>query len=594
MFSAFPSLAMLNFFSSKKTILSLFVIFLIAIGIWLYSRRVQPIAIASYVPQSALGYLEINDWPELLGRLTETEAWHQLAPAYGIDGRLDYLGRAGWLASLTGVGEPALLARTQFAIVLSGLEVSGEEVRPRLALIGETHSDADDLREVIAKRLPELARRVYGREVKETGEYGGVPVISFVGKDPGRRIYSAQIESGVIVANHPETLRACIDTRLGRSPSMANNFYLANARPIVRPESDILGFITGEGVTRLLGFGAFILSNNALRSAGITEVLNEVLSDLSARTSDGIAYGASFEKGGVVDRYSLLFKPELVESLRRVIKVNSTEPQALNFIPSRVNDVTIFNVENPDQTLDGIEAAVSARIGVGHGFLLHQFMLGARGALLGIKSSGSLQTAIGNEIASINLTREQQNRVWLVAMRDRRQVMKIVERYLSLPAEGAASGLTRENYAGHELINSNDAKKGAAAILRKGGEGGEGGDFVALGRRAQLILLIDTLRGGQNLKAAYRSAAAGGTTERGALLGFSSVKSETGEMMAALARLMDGRGNPQATKSALDQLPFAASATSLDDLGFYTESHSPLGNFPYLVSLIENATSEIK
>jgi uncharacterized protein DUF3352 len=577
---------MFRYLTRTKVILSLFVIFLIAVGFWIYAHRVQPVAIASYVPQSALAYLEINDWPRMVDRLTSSGAWKQLAPAYGIDGKLSYIGKAGWLANLTGVGETAILARTQFAIVLSGLEVRGEEVRPRLALIAETHAGAGELRKLIDRRLPELARKVYGRELKESSEYGGVQVTSFAGGNPGRRIYSAQIEGGVILANHPETLRACIDTRLGRAPSMASNIYLANARPIVRPDSDLFGFITGEGVTRLLGFGAFMLSNNALRSAGITDVLDEVLSELSSRTSDGIAYGASFEKGEVVDRYSILFKPELVEGLRSVIKVNRNEPQSLNFIPAGVSDVTIFNVENPDKTLDGIEAAVSARIGVGHSFLLHQFLLGARGALLGVIPNGprgpsvSLQSAIGNEIASISLTREPQDRIWLITIRDRQQFVQIVERYL-----GSSGGaITRENYAGCEIINSNDAKKGAAALL---------GDFIALGRRPRLIQLIDALQNEQNLKAAVQSTSTS-PAGLGAVIGFSSAKGESGEMMAVLSRWLGGRENPQATKPALDRLPFASSTTTLNDLGFYTESHSPFGNFPYLVSLFESATSEIK
>jgi hypothetical protein len=575
------------YLSRKKLVLSLFVILLIAIGVWLYSRRGSRAAMASYVPQSALGYLEINDWPKLLERFTATGAWQQLAPAYGIEGKLKYVGQASWLVSLMGIGEPAMLARSQFALVVSGLEVRGEEVRPHVAMIAETHSDAGDLRQMLDKRLPELARRVYGREIKETGEYAGVPVTSFAGGDAGRRIFSAQIEGGFILANHPEPLRACIDTRLGRTPSMADNFYLENSRAIVNPDSDIFGFITGEGVTRLLGFGAFLLSNNALRSAGITEVLDEVLSDLASRTSDGIAYGASFENGEVVDRYSLLFKPELVESLRPVIKANRGEPQVLNFIPSAVKDVTIYNVENPDKTLAGIEAALSARLGVGRSFLLRQFMLGARGAFLGVKSGDSLQTAIGNEIASFGPAKEPQERVWLIAIRDRQQVVRILERYLSQPrSPGAArEEIVYEYYSDREIINSRDAKKGSAAIL---------GDFVALGRRGELIDLIDALSDGKNLKTALRSAPASGPAVNGVVIGYSSVKGESGEMMAALARRLGGQEKPQSGTAALDRVPLAASATSLNDRGFYIESHSPFGNFPLFVSLVESVTADGK
>jgi hypothetical protein len=579
-------------FSRKKLVLSLLVILLIALGVWLYSRRLERVAMASYVPQSALAYLEINDWPKLLERFTSTGAWQELAAAYGIDGKLNYIGRAGWLASLTGIGEPAMLARTQFALVISGLEVRGEEVRPRVALIAETHSNAEDLRQVLDKRLPELARRVYGREVKETGEYGGVPVTSFASENSGRRIFSAQIEGGLILANHSEPLRACIDTRLGRTPSMADNFYLENSRPIVGTESDLFGFITGEGVTRLLGFGAFLLTNSALRSTGITDILDEVLSDLTSRTSDGIAYGASFEKGEVVDRYNILFKPDLVENLRSVVKANRNEPQAPNFIPSAVKDVTIFNVENPDKTLDGIEAAVSARLGVGRSFLLRQFMLGARGAFLGIKSGDSLQTAFGNEVASFSPAKEPQERVWLIAIRDRQQAVRIIERYLSQPgAIGPGGGgaareqIVYEYYSDREIINSRDAKKGSAAIL---------GDFIALGRRGPLIELIDALSDGKNLKTALRSVPASGPAAQGVVIGYSSVKGESGEMMAALARRLGGQEKPQSGAATLDRLPFAASATSLNDQGFYIESRSPFGNFPFFVSLIESTTSDIK
>jgi hypothetical protein len=595
---------MLNI-SRKKLVLSSLVILLIALGVLFYSRRVERVSLASYVPLSALGYLEINDWPGLLDRFTSTVAWQRLAPAYGIDNKLNFIGKAGWLANLTGFGEPAILARTQFALVVSGLEVNGDEVRPRVALIAETHSDDEDLRKVLDKRLPELARRVYGREIRETGEYSGVPVISFAGENPGRRIFSAQIEGGLILANHTETLRACIDTRLGRTPSMADNFYLANARPLIGAESDLFGFITGEGVTRLLGFGAFLLSNSALRSTGITEILDEVLSDLASRTADGIAYGTTFKNGETLDRYSLLFKPDLVESIKSVIRVNPSEPQSLNFIPSAVKDVTIFNVENPDKTLDGIEAAVAARIGVGHSFLLHQFMLGARGIFLGMKSGDSLQTAIGNEIASFSPAKDAQERVWLIAIRDRQQAVRIIERYLSQSAPPRATGasgaagadgrradgvnrsaIVYEYYANRELLNSRDAKKGSAAIL---------GDFIALGRRGTLIELIDALSDGQNLKTALRSVPASGPVPAQAMvIGLTSVKRETGEMMSALAQRLGGREKPPSGTNPLDQLPFASSATTLNDQGFYIESHSSFGNFPFFVSLIESTTSDIK
>src|SRR5262245_62099308 len=164
-------------FSRNKIILILsLVILLIAAGVWLYSQRVKPIVIASYVPESALGYLEINDWPNLIDRFTETEAWQQLAPGYGVGNKLDYLGNVGWLARWSGGNEMGILSRSQFAVVITGLEVRGEVIRPRMALLAETHSNPNALRRLVDQRLPQFARRIYGREIKQSSQYSGVTI----------------------------------------------------------------------------------------------------------------------------------------------------------------------------------------------------------------------------------------------------------------------------------------------------------------------------------------------------------------------------------------------------------------------------------
>src|SRR2546426_12273810 len=91
-------------FSRFRVILGLLVVLLAAGGGWLYSRRVPRVQMESYVPESALGYLEINDLPRLLDRFTATKAWQQLAPVYGLSGKLQYAGKVGWLTRLTGIG----------------------------------------------------------------------------------------------------------------------------------------------------------------------------------------------------------------------------------------------------------------------------------------------------------------------------------------------------------------------------------------------------------------------------------------------------------------------------------------------------------
>src|SRR5262245_61479143 len=159
--------------SRKQLIIALLIILPLAAGVWIYVNRPEPVVIASYVPGTALGYFEVNDWSGLIDNLTSTKAWRELAPAYGVPGELNYLGKIGrwdWIARLTGWGEAAMLARSQFAVAITGLEVRGEQVKPRMALIAETHSDADSLREVAGKRLEQFAGRAFGRISKQNEE----------------------------------------------------------------------------------------------------------------------------------------------------------------------------------------------------------------------------------------------------------------------------------------------------------------------------------------------------------------------------------------------------------------------------------------
>ncbi len=577
-------------FSRKRIILASFIIPLIAAGGWLYARRTQPIVIASYVPESALGYLEINNWPQLVDRFSSTKAWRELAPAYGVSDELDYIAKAGqWdlIARITGGGEAAMLARSQFALAVTGIEVRGEEVKPRMALIAETHSNPKSLREAAEKRLPELAQNAFGRFVKETGEYSGVQITTYRAVDSEKQLLAAQIESELILANHPDPLRSCIETRLGRAPSMAGNFYLQNARSMVERADGangangsgcLFGFVTGEGVTRLLRFWAFLISGDALSKAALAGAMGDVFTEFSARAADGIAYGASFEDGVVVDRYALLFKPEMAEALKLAIKPAASAPRALDVIPVEARDLTLIGVENPMRTLDKIEAATSARIGAAQSFLLHQFVIGAREAFLGLRAGDKADEAIGDEIANFNTTTEAEDRVWLVAPRDRAFVTTLVERVFT--AQGAV--LAREKYKGVEIVNSSDERRGAAAFV---------GDFLALGKREPLLNLIDSQQGGRSVKNSPQFVTASKASPPAAIRSFASVRDESGEMMAAIARWSGGLPAAQSGVAALDRLPFAASATSINERGVYVESRSPFGNFPFFISIFAGATN---
>ncbi len=569
----------------KRNIVIIFalIVTLIAAGGWYLTRRPAPAEMASYVPESALAYIEINDWPQYVSDVTATEAWRKTAPAYGIDEKIGLLGQAGWMAGIRTDNEATILARSQFAIVLTGIEVRGEEVRPRLALIVETHSRPASVKKLADQRLPAFARRMFGETVSEYSEYAGVRIHSYRPRSdrPGaeRRLHSAIIEGELILANHEEAMRACIDARLDRMPDMASHFYLQNSRPQVDRGGETFGFITGEGVNRLLRFGAFMLSNAAMRETGLIEILQDVLSDLAARSSAGIAWGTGVEDGRVVDRYALLIKPDLVESVKPRIRTITTESKALDMLPGNIDDLTLVRLERPNQAIDEIERAVSARIGVGQSFMLHQFLLGARQSLLGIDPKDAAYAAIGDEIASFRFTDQTEERLWMIEVRDRTMMNKIAGNYL----RGENATLQAERIENHEVLNSSDPNRGSAAIVEQ---------FIILGKRQQLARMLSSLTGDRKLTRDPRFIAAASAispafvTSPAFVIGFDSTAVESAEMLSAISKWVGGRQLSSPPQGIFEQLPFSVSSTTLRDEGLYIETRSAFGTLPFFLSII--------
>ncbi len=558
---------------------------LLATSGWLYFRRPEPVEIAGYVPESALAYLEINNLPKLAADITATRGWQQLAPAYGISNKLAFLGQAenlGWLAGLTGNKEAAVFTDAQIAVVVTGLEARAEAIKPRFALIIISQGNDKALRAVIEKQLPGLANSLLGPTKLTVTEQAGLPVSIYQSTtDQQKELLSIQIKDTWILANNIDSLRDCISTKLKRQASMADNFYRQQAQPAIGVDAAAFGFVTAEGVKRLLRLGTYLASNGILGKAALAGAVGEVFTEFSTRTCDGLAYSASFENGQLVDRYVTLFKPDLTDKLKEIVKTSSAEAQALTVIPAAAQEATIYKVTNPSQTLEELEKAISARVDVAQSFLLHQFVLGVREAAFGAKAADLPNTAIGDEIASFNLTKEPIDRVWLIATRNRAPLAQLSENILTQFQNKQIATISRENFNGFELLNSSEPSRGSAVFV---------GNFLALGQRDQLLRLIEANRAGQSLKTAPQFSAAAKVAANAPSLSYSSVKEESGEMMTGLAKLA-GTAVIPAQAPMLDQLALSASATSIGDHGLLVESRSPFGNLPFLVSLLAGTKS---
>lgn len=548
----------------------LLVLLLVAAGTWLYFHRSTPIQLATLVPESSICYIELNDWSRFVKELTAGDGWRQLSGAYGLPSDIKALSPAARAIALTGFGnnEQTLLARAQMAVVVSALEVRGTDVKPRLALIVETHGRAAALSQVIEERLPKLAESLFGQARREDSTYSGVRVVTYRGGRAEQQIYCAQVGSGLILANHTEPLFACIDTRQGRAASLAANESLQKARSLVSGSGGVFMFVSSSGVGRLLQFVAHLISRGALDSTSMASTLEGLISDTSAHAFNGIAYSLDFEAGKAVDRYLVMVKPDLAGRLQRAVKpvdVGAQGPQALRLVPSEAQEVTSLNVSDPAAALQGVEAALSSEIGVGPSFLLHTLLRSARESLFGVKS---LSTPDG--VTAVAFNRQGGDRLWLLQTRDRAEADRLSQELLGQHD----ATITREDYHGVEISVSSDSKRGAAAVVA---------DFVALGPKELVIRLIDSNQRGEALASSPQFLNSARPDSPGVILTFSSVNEESAEMMKKIAEWSKSTTRPQVAL----RLPLAASSASFGEDGIRIETKSAFGNLPVVLSMMD-------
>ncbi len=152
----------------KRIFLSIIVLVLL-LAAWVWWNLPEPVDMSAYVPAESIVYLEANSLPEIVSGLTSTDAWQALAPPAGLSPNV---GKIGWLSRLsawTGIGsaETVVFSRAQVAVAVLGFEVTEEsstvrDIKPRIALVAETHTGEGRAQAAVTKLIGKYARRKYG------------------------------------------------------------------------------------------------------------------------------------------------------------------------------------------------------------------------------------------------------------------------------------------------------------------------------------------------------------------------------------------------------------------------------------------------
>ncbi|HEX8458853.1 MAG TPA: hypothetical protein VF656_16270 [Pyrinomonadaceae bacterium] len=569
----------------RKVVLSLIVL-VVLVAVWVWWNRPQPVDMAAYVPAESLIYIEADSLPEIVGGLTSTDAWRALAPPAGLNPNI---ARVGWLSRLSawsgiGSGETVVFSRTQAAVVVLGFDVTEQssnvrDIKPRVALVAETHTGAGRVEAAVTKLIGNYARRKYGAPVTRKPDGDATTFITWTTPDGKRKIIAAIAESVAIVGNDEETVRACLAVRRGERASLAEDAQLAEMRARLRAGDALaFGYVSPAGARKLLETAAMAYFGQLSADPSAQSAAAILIPQLAGRILGGAAWSSRIAQGAVVDNYYFNLQNELAARLQTSLATSGQRHfPAADLLPSDANQLTIYNYREPETAWRGLNAAISSQLEITIAPFVGRFMdefLVASLKPFGIDEPRDFLRAAGPEIATARLDSEGTSLVLLTSIRDREALQTLVRKRLG-------AGAKSQRVGDAEMLIATDEERGAASFV---------GDYLIIGGAEEVRRCLQERVAARTLGAhhAFQQAArlvpahdapnvATYTNDYDPARRFISfISGQTGARNAA--------PNAVALQRALATLPYALSETRLVEGGFEKITRSSFGQFGALAA----------
>ena len=557
---------------------------------WLWWNRPQRIDISAYAPADSIIYLEADDLPAVLAGLTSTDAWRDLAPAAGL--RTD-LGRVGWLARLsawTGIGtaETAVLSRAQIAVVVLGFETDGVPggeavVRPRLALVAETHTGYERTRAAVLKFAGDFARSAYGETKLEQTEREGITLLNWSQVNGTRGLRAAVSDGYAVIGTDEAAVEVCLAVRRGERPAMAGDARLPEMRERVGAgdggDALAFGYVPRQAAPRLSEIAALFFAGRMTLDAAEQSGAAVVLPQLASRLLGGAAWGFHVSEGRADDRYFIELGEGVAQRLSAALESPRDPPSDLaSFVPSDARQFTRYNFAEPIEAWRGLSAVVSSQVDFTIAPVVVR-LLDQQLLPYGIESPREFLRAVGPEVATARLDAEGERMVLVAAVRD----------------EAALRALARKQFG-----RAQPTKIGDAELFAGGGEetaAAFASGHVITGDLESVRRCLQARSSGRTLdtvEAFKRSARDNSPGAQPHALTLTDDREQARGFVLFVARQRGGRRRPAgaaALEKALAALPFASSETRLVAGGFERRTRSAFGQFG---SLVLRLTSDAK
>ncbi|MBC7910696.1 MAG: hypothetical protein H7Y30_09365 [Pyrinomonadaceae bacterium] len=568
--------------SFLRRLLPFVIVFLALAVVWVWWNRPKKVDMAAYVPADSLVYLEANSLPDIASGFTQTEAWKALAPPAGIKSGL---GEVGWLsriAAWTGIGpaDAVVFSRAQVAATVLGFEAAdgGDalRVRPRHALVIETHTGASRTRAAIEKRVGEFARRAYGEPRVEQKEVDAVYWMTWTAAAGDRRIIAAVNGSVAILGNDEAAVRACLAVKRGERPSLAGNIEMAEMRRRVTG-SDALafGFISTQGAAKLFEVAAALYVGQISQDPQVQSLAANILPQMASKILGSVGWSARLTGGAIEDVYFISVKNDATARLRETLNttLTSTLPTS-ELLPRDTYSVTRYTTRDPLSAWRGLNFSFSSQLDPVLALAVAP-LLKAAIRPYGIEEPEQFFQSIGNGLVTARLQNENGSTVTIVEVRDEKSLREFALKKLGTNKPQS------ERVGEAEMLFSMDEERGAASFVN---------GRLLLGRKEIVRQCLVALQQGQTLAStgsfqqSVQAASADGLAHA---VTFTNDEAPARTFILFIAAQRAARAQPvneQALLQALSRLAYASSETQLVEGGIERRTRSSFGQLGVLAT----------
>ncbi len=538
---------------------------------------------AAYVPADSLVYLEADSLPEIASGLTHTDGWKALAANAGIKSGL---GEVGWLsriAAWTGIGpaDAVVFSRAQVAATVLGVEAAdgGESlnVRPRIAVVVETHTGASRTRAAIEKRVGNFARRAYGEPRVEEKDADDAHWITWSSTTSDRRLIAAMTGSLAVIGNDEAAVRACLAVRRGERPSLAGNPEMEAMRRRVVNGKDTLafGYISSDGASQLFEVMAALYIGQTAQDAQTQSLAANILPQMAKKILGSIGWGTRLVNGEIEDSYFISVRNDAAKRLRESLATApATNMRAGELLPHDTYSVTRYATRDALTAWRGLNFSVSSQLDPILAVMVSPFLKAALKPY-GIEDPDLFLQSIGAEVVTARLDSTGNSTVLIVEVRDEKTLREFVTKRFGTPKPQV------EKIGDAEMLSSTDEARGAASFVA---------GYLLFGAKPSVRRCLtireqnQTLNTSQNFQQSIGIASAVGSAHVITYTEDAAPSRAFINFIASQRAIQSGTPNQTELEKSLSRMPYAVSETQLVEGGIERKTRSSFGQLGVLAT----------